>query len=148
MSCNIYVLPYKHTFISHIYAYRCMDIQAKTSKKRHFDNIIKVTPRQLRHRSRSEVISSILEATNGNKLRMAEIQFKSYLSYNILKEYLVHLLQGDLIEYIEGERTFKTTPKGMQVLQKYNKMEELFVKTQKPELKYLKVSHDELVCRL
>jgi predicted transcriptional regulator len=125
MSCNIYVLSCRHTFISHIYAYRCMDIQAK----RHFDNRMKVTPRQLRHRSRSEVISSILEATNGNKLRMAEIQFKAYLSYNILKEYLVHLLQCDLIEYIEGERTFKTTPKGMQVLQKYNIMEELFVKT-------------------
>jgi predicted transcriptional regulator len=90
---------------------------------------MKGMPRQLRHRSRSEVISSILEATNGNKLRIAEIQFKTYLSYNILKEYLVHLLQADLIEYIEGERTFKTTPKGMQVLQKYNKMEELFVKT-------------------
>jgi predicted transcriptional regulator len=90
---------------------------------------MKGMPRQLRHRSRSEVISSILEATNGNKLRVTEIQFKAYLSYNILKEYLVHLLQGDLIEYIEGERTFKTTPKGMQVLQKYNIMEELFVKT-------------------
>jgi predicted transcriptional regulator len=90
---------------------------------------MKGMPRQLRHRSRSEVISSILEATNGNKLRNAEIQFKTYLSYNILKEYLVHLLQCDLIEYIEGERTFKTTPKGMQVLQKYNIMEELFVKT-------------------
>jgi predicted transcriptional regulator len=90
---------------------------------------MKGMPRQLRHRSRSEVISSILEATNGNKLRIAEIQFKAYLSYNILKEYLVHLLQCDLIEYIEGERTFKTTPKGMQVLQKYNIMEELFVKT-------------------
>jgi predicted transcriptional regulator len=85
--------------------------------------------RQLRHRSRSEVISSILESTNGNKLRITEIQFKAYLSYNILKEYLVDLLRCDLIEYIEGERTFKTTPKGMQVLQKYNKMEELFVKT-------------------
>ena len=86
-------------------------------------------PRQLRHRSRSEIITSILEVTNGNKVRMTEIQFKTYLSYNILKEYLVHLLQCDLIEYVEGERTFKTTPKGMQVLITYNKMEELFVKT-------------------
>ena len=86
-------------------------------------------PKQLKHRSRSEVISSILEATNGNKLRVTEIQFKTYLSYTILKEYLVHLLQCDLIEYIEGERKFKTTPKGMQVLQTYNKMEELFVKS-------------------
>jgi predicted transcriptional regulator len=90
-------------------------------------------PRQLRHRSRSEIITSILDVTNGNKVRMTEIQFKTYLSYSILKEYLVHLLQCDLIEYIEGERTFKTTPKGMQVLMTYNKMEELFVKTPKAD---------------
>ncbi|HZA42913.1 MAG TPA: winged helix-turn-helix domain-containing protein [Nitrososphaeraceae archaeon] len=86
-------------------------------------------PRQLKPRSRSEIISSILEVTNGNKVRVTEIQFKTYLTYNILKEYLVHLLQCDLIEYIEGERAFKTTPKGMQVMMTYNKMEELFIKT-------------------
>ena len=86
-------------------------------------------PRQLKHRSRSEIISSILEVTNGNRVRITEIQFKTYLSYNILKEYLVNLLQCDLIEYIEGERTFKTTPKGMQALQTYNKMDELLVRT-------------------
>jgi predicted transcriptional regulator len=67
--------------------------------------------------------------TNGNKVRITEIQFKTYLSHNILKEYLVQLLESDLIEYIEGERTFKTTSKGMHVLMTYNKMEELFVKT-------------------
>jgi predicted transcriptional regulator len=88
-------------------------------------------PRQLRHRSRSEIILSILEVTNGNRLRMTEIQFKTYLSYTILKEYLVQLLQCDLIEYIEGERAFKTTPKGMQALMTYNRMDELLVKTRK-----------------
>jgi predicted transcriptional regulator len=86
-------------------------------------------PKQLKHRSRSEVISSILEATNGNRARVTEIQFKTYLSYNLLKEYLVQLIQSDLLEYIEGERTFKTTPKGMQVLQTYNKMDELLIRT-------------------
>lgn len=86
-------------------------------------------PRQLRHRSRSEIISSILEVTNGNRVRITEIQFKTYLSYNILKEYLVHLLQSDLIEYIEGERAFKTTPKGMHALMTYNRMDELFIKS-------------------
>ena len=86
-------------------------------------------PRQLKHRSRSEIIASILEVTNGNKVRRTEIQYKTYLSYNILTEYLLHLLRCDLLEYIEGERTFKTTPKGMQVLQMYNRMEELFVKS-------------------
>jgi predicted transcriptional regulator len=86
-------------------------------------------PKQLKHRSRSEVISSILEATNGNRARVTEIQFNTYLSYNLLKEYLVQLIQSDLLEYIEGERTFKTTPKGMQVLQTYNKMDELLIRT-------------------
>ncbi|MGB8086486.1 MAG: winged helix-turn-helix domain-containing protein [Nitrososphaeraceae archaeon] len=85
-------------------------------------------PRQLKYQSRS-VISSILEVTNGNKVRRTEIQYKTYLSYKLLKEYLIQLLQCDLIEYIEGEKTFKTTPKGMQVLQTINEMEELFVKT-------------------
>jgi predicted transcriptional regulator len=86
-------------------------------------------PRQLKYRSRSEIISSILEVTNGNKVRRTEIQYKTYLSYKLLREYLLQLLQCDLIEYIEGERAFKTTPKGMQVLQTYHKMEELFVKS-------------------
>jgi predicted transcriptional regulator len=83
--------------------------------------------KQLRHRSRSEIISSILEVTNGNTVRVTEIQYKTYLSYNILKEYLVNLLENDLLEYIEGERAFKTTPKGMRFLQVSNRMEELFV---------------------
>ena len=51
------------------------------------------------------------------------------MSYKLLKDYLVHLLECDLIEYIEGERVFKTTPKGMQALMTYNRMEELFVKS-------------------
>ena len=86
-------------------------------------------PRQLRHRSSSEIISTILEVINGNRLRGREIQFKAYLPYNILKDYLIHLLECGLIEYIEGERKFKTTPKGMQALQTYNKMDEMFVKS-------------------
>jgi predicted transcriptional regulator len=86
-------------------------------------------PKQLKHRSRSEVITSILEATNGNRARITDIQYTTYLSYNILKEYLLQLVQSDLIEYIDGERAFKTTPKGMQALQVYNKMDELFVKS-------------------
>jgi predicted transcriptional regulator len=89
-------------------------------------------PKQLRHRSRSEIMSSILQVTNGNTARVTEIQYKTYLSYNILKEYLVHLLENDLLEYIEGQRMFKTTPKGMQFLQVYNRMDELFVSTLMP----------------
>lgn len=84
--------------------------------------------KQLRHRSRAEIIPSILQVTNGNRATITEIQFKSYLtSYSILKEYLTRLLQNDLIDYRESDRTFKTTPKGMQALQVYNEMDKLFV---------------------
>jgi predicted transcriptional regulator len=36
---------------------------------------------------------------------------------------------------MEGERTFKTTAKGMQFLQVYNRMDELFVSTVIPDKK-------------
>ena len=79
------------------------------------------------HRSRSEIICSALEVTNENKVRRTEIQYKIYLSYNLLTEYSLQLLQAELIEYIEGEREFKPTRKGMEVLQMYNRMEELLL---------------------
>jgi hypothetical protein len=37
------------------------------------------------------------------------------------------LIENDLLEYIEGERSFKTTPKGMHYLEVYNRMGELVV---------------------
>lgn len=81
------------------------------------------------YRSRNEIIAAILEVANGNRVRTAEIQFKAYLSYDLLKEYLVLLLKTDLLEYIEGERAFKTTPKGMLFLHKHNQMSEMIMTT-------------------
>ena len=81
------------------------------------------------YRSRNDIIASILETANGNKVRATEIQFKAYLSYTLLKEYLVLLLENGLLEYIEGERTFKTTPKGMQFLHTHNQMSEMIMMT-------------------
>jgi predicted transcriptional regulator len=63
------------------------------------------------------------------RIRATEIQFKAYISYSILKEYLMFLLENDLLEYIDGERTFRTSPKGMQFLCTYNQMGELITLT-------------------
>jgi predicted transcriptional regulator len=41
----------------------------------------------------------------------------------------VLLLKTDLLEYIEGERAFKTTPKGMQFLHTHNQMSEMIMMT-------------------
>jgi predicted transcriptional regulator len=81
-----------------------------------------------RHRSRGEIIASILQAVNGNSLRQTEILYRTYLSHNLLKEYLVLLLDNELIEYTSGERTFKTTGKGMRYLQMYAQLGQLIVR--------------------
>jgi predicted transcriptional regulator len=81
------------------------------------------------YRSRNDIIASILEVANGNRVRITQIQFKAYLSYTLLKEYLVLLLKTDLLESIEGERAFRTTPKGMQFLHTHNQMSEMIMMT-------------------
>ena len=93
------------------------------------------------YRSRIDIIASILDVANGNRVRATEIQFKAYISYSILKEYLVLLLENDLLEYVEGERTFKTAPKGMHFLRTYSQMGELITvtnaATKKPSSEFL-----------
>ncbi|MGC2385702.1 MAG: winged helix-turn-helix domain-containing protein, partial [Nitrososphaeraceae archaeon] len=49
----------------------------------------------------------------------------AFLSYQQLKEYLTILQENDLIEYQEGERAYRTTDKGMQLLLLSNKIDEL-----------------------
>jgi predicted transcriptional regulator len=48
-----------------------------------------------------------------------------YLSHSLTKEYLRLLIEKDLIEYLDGERTFKTTEKGMNFLRIHNGVQEL-----------------------
>ena len=46
--------------------------------------------------------------------------FYTYLSFNLTKEYLLLLLEKGLIEYQTGERTYKTTEKGIHFLNIHN----------------------------
>jgi predicted transcriptional regulator len=65
----------------------------------------------MKYRSRTEIVSMILEAANGVTTK-TKIMYKSMLSYNQLKEYLSILIRNNLLEYIEGTHQFKTTEKG------------------------------------
>jgi predicted transcriptional regulator len=51
--------------------------------------------------------------------------YKSFLSYAQLKEYLTMLLENELLEYEETLQNFRTTEKGLQLLQLYNKIDSL-----------------------
>ena len=82
----------------------------------------------MKNRSRTEIVALILEAANGGATK-TKIMYKAYLSYAQLKEYLSVLIENNLIEYLEGTRTFKTTEKGLNVLKMHNEMVELLQNT-------------------
>jgi predicted transcriptional regulator len=79
----------------------------------------------MKHRSRSEIIGAILEAANGGGATKATIMYEAMLSYEYMKEYLLNLVQDDLMEYEQGMMTYRTTPKGMRVLQLYTSVNEM-----------------------
>ncbi len=78
----------------------------------------------MKYRSRSDIIGLLLEAANGGGATKTKMMYKAFLSFNQLREYLAVLVENALIEY-EGNQTYRTTQKGLRVLQLQNKIEEL-----------------------
>jgi predicted transcriptional regulator len=51
--------------------------------------------------------------------------YKAFLSYSQLREYLSVLIENNLLEYLEGSQTYKTTEKGLNLLKMHNEIGEL-----------------------
>ena len=68
--------------------------------------------------------------------------YKAVLSYDLMKDYLLSLAEDDLIEYEQGMMTYRTTPKGMRVLQLYNSMNEMV----QPSV--IKIENKRMICFL
>ena len=66
----------------------------------------------------------ILDAANGGATK-TKIMYKAFLSYAQLKEYLSILIENNLVEYLEGSQTYKTTEKGLNLLKMHNEIGEL-----------------------
>jgi predicted transcriptional regulator len=79
----------------------------------------------MKYRSRSDIVGLLLDAANGGGATKTKLMYKAYLSYNQLREYLTLLVENDLIKCEEGMQTYRTTEKGMRVLQLQNKIEEI-----------------------
>jgi predicted transcriptional regulator len=79
----------------------------------------------VKHRSRSEIIGAILEAANGGGATKTMIMYKAVVSYDYMKECLLSLAEDGLIEYEQGRMTYRTTAKGMHLLQLYNNVNEM-----------------------
>jgi predicted transcriptional regulator len=78
----------------------------------------------MKYRSRTEIVSMILEAANGGATK-TRIMYKAFLSYAQLREYLSVLIENNLLEYLEGTQTYKTTEKGFNLLKMHNEIGEL-----------------------
>jgi predicted transcriptional regulator len=78
----------------------------------------------MKYRSRTEIVSMILEAANGGATK-TKIMYKAFLSYAQLKEYLSVLIENNLLEYLEGVQSYKTTEKGFNLLKMHNEIGEL-----------------------
>ena len=78
----------------------------------------------MKYRSRTEIVAMILEAANGGATK-TKIMYKAFLSYSQLREYLSVLIENNLLEYLEGSQTYKTTEKGLNFLKMHNEIGEL-----------------------
>jgi predicted transcriptional regulator len=77
------------------------------------------------YRNRIDIIISILKIANGNEVKQVEILVKANITHTMFKEYLFHLFQSGLIEYIRFQRTYRTTTKGILFLSICDKMKNL-----------------------
>ena len=55
--------------------------------------------------------------------------YSAFLSFVQLKEYSSVLIETNLIEYLEGTQTYKTTEKGLNYLDMYNEIRKLLPQT-------------------
>ena len=78
----------------------------------------------MKYRSRTDIVALILEAANGGATK-TKIMYKAFLSYAQLREYLSVLIENNLLGYLEGSQTYKTTEKGLNFLKMHNEIGEL-----------------------
>lgn len=78
----------------------------------------------MKYRSRTDISVLILEAANGGATK-TKIMYKAFLTYLQLKEYLTMLSENGLLEFEEETQNFRTTEKGLRLLQIYNRVDRL-----------------------
>jgi predicted transcriptional regulator len=82
----------------------------------------------MKNRGRTEMLAAMLETAKG-KATKTKIMYSAFLSYAQLKEYLSVLTENNLIEYLDGTQTYKTTEKGLNFLKMHNEIGDLLQTT-------------------
>jgi predicted transcriptional regulator len=79
----------------------------------------------VKYRSRSDIIGLLLNAANGGRATKTKLMYSAFISFNQLREYLSLLVENGLIQYEQGMHTYRTTEKGMRLLNLQNKIDEV-----------------------
>jgi predicted transcriptional regulator len=79
----------------------------------------------MKYRSRIQITSQILQAADGGGATRTKIMYKAFLNFVQLEEYLKILTEGGLLDYDSESRTFKTTPKGLIVIECCNQLDDI-----------------------
>lgn len=79
----------------------------------------------MKYRSKTEIVSMVLEVANDGATK-TRIMYKAFLSFAQLREYLSLLIENNLLEYLEGSKTYKTTEKGLNFVKMHNEISELY----------------------
>src|SRR5437867_3054766 len=80
----------------------------------------------MKYRDRTEIVNVILRSGNtAQGTSKTRIMYESFLAYSQLMEYLSLLMKNGLLEYKESSRTYKTTEKGVRLLQLCDKLHEI-----------------------
>ena len=83
------------------------------------------------YRDRTEITRQILDIANGAEGHtMVKIMYKAFLSYKQVKEYVALLTENDLLRYDSITQSYKTTGKGLRLLQFYNQLEDMMKASQ------------------
>jgi predicted transcriptional regulator len=86
------------------------------------------------YRTSVEIIAEILKIANGGNVTRTKIMYSAFLNYFQLKEYLPMLTKRDLLSYNADTRTFKTTEKGLMLLEAYNLLVDLMMLKKKEKI--------------
>ena len=87
-----------------------------------FSSFNKDTRYRIKYRDRVDIFSHILEVANGGVTTKTKIMYMANISHEQLKEFMMLLMESDLLCYESDTHTFKTTEKGLRFLDAYNKM--------------------------
>jgi predicted transcriptional regulator len=80
----------------------------------------------MKYRDRIEMITLILTSANRmSGVLKTKIMYEAFLSFSQLEEYIGLLFRNGLLEHDELKKTYKTTEKGLRLLELYNSLPEI-----------------------